>query len=363
MVGADNDKGGTGMMWPFKRTEKRESSFTQAVVARLVAQAGGPKAAEASATGAVESASGLIGRCFASATVTGPAHLAAAVTPALLMTIGRALIRTGELVASIDVDFEGRVTLIPASDWDITGDHEEHSWLYRLNLPGPGRFTTRPQVPSTDVVHLRFQTDPARPWEGVGPLQSAALAGRLSAETVSALADAESGPRGSLLPLPVDGDDPTVEPLKASIRTLAGKLAFVESTRTMTPAGAANAPRGDWDTKRIGANPPAAEVELMAHATVEILSACGVPPALFAPRSDGTSQRESFRRLLHATIAPLGRVVSAELTAKLEAPIGLNFDALFAADLSGRARAFQSMVGGGMDVAKAAGLAGLMESE
>ena len=28
-----------------------------------------------------------------------------------------------------------------------------------------------------------------------------------------------------------------------------------------------------------------------------------------------------------------------------------------------RARAFQSMVGGGMDVAKAAGLAGLMESE
>ena len=34
-----------------------------------------------------------------------------------------------------------------------------------------------------------------------------------------------------------------------------------------------------------------------------------------------------------------------------------------AADLSGRARAFQSMVGAGMDAAKAAGLAGLMEAE
>ena len=36
---------------------------------------------------------------------------------------------------------------------------------------------------------------------------------------------------------------------------------------------------------------------------------------------------------------------------------------MFASDLSGRARAFQSMVGGGMDVQKAAALAGLMEPE
>ena len=41
----------------------------------------------------------------------------------------------------------------------------------------------------------------------------------------------------------------------------------------------------------------------------------------------------------------------------------LRFDGLFAADLSGRARAFQSMVGGGMEVARAAGLAGLMAVE
>ena len=68
-------------------------------------------------------------------------------------------------------------------------------------------------------------------------------------------------------------------------------------------------------------------------------------------------------RLMHSTIQPLGRLVSAELSAKLEADVTLSFDGLFAADLSGRARAFQSMVGGGMDPAKAAGLAGLMESE
>ena len=60
---------------------------------------------------------------------------------------------------------------------------------------------------------------------------------------------------------------------------------------------------------------------------------------------------------------PLGRIVADELSAKPEAPITLSFDALFAADLSGRDRAFQSLVGGGMDVSKAAGLAGLMESD
>ena len=36
---------------------------------------------------------------------------------------------------------------------------------------------------------------------------------------------------------------------------------------------------------------------------------------------------------------------------------------LRASDLSGRARVFQSMVGGGMDVTKAASLAGLMDAE
>ena len=67
--------------------------------------------------------------------------------------------------------------------------------------------------------------------------------------------------------------------------------------------------------------------------------------------------------MMHSTIQPLGKLVSAELSMKLDADVRLSFDGLFAADLSGRARAFQSMVGGGMDVTKAAGLAGLMESE
>ena len=65
---------------------------------------------------------------------------------------------------------------------------------------------------------------------------------------------------------------------------------------------------------------------------------------------------------LFGVLSPLGRLVQTELRAKL-GDVTLDWSELRASDLSGRARAFQSMVGGGMDVSKAAGLAGLMDSE
>ena len=99
----------------------------------------------------------------------------------------------------------------------------------------------------------------------MGPLESAALA------------DGESGPRGGVLPLPVDGEDPTVATLKADLRNLGGKLAFVESVRTTQPGAAGSSPQEDWKPRRIGANPPAAEV----------LNACGCPPGYCQVEADG----------------------------------------------------------------------------
>ena len=60
-----------------------------------------------------------------------------------------------------------------------------------------------------------------------------ALAGRLSSEVVKALADEASGPRGAFLPLPIDGQDPSIETLKSDIRSAAGKMLTAEG--------------GDWD--------------------------------------------------------------------------------------------------------------------
>ena len=96
-------------------------------------------------------------------------------------------------------------------------------------------------------------------------------------------------------------------------------------------------------------------VSLAAHASNEVFAACGLSPSLFTERGDGTAQREAWRRALFGVIAPLGRTVEAELREKLDAPdLILGWDELRASDLAGRARAFQSMVGAGMDIAKAA---------
>ena len=112
----------------------------------------------------------------------------------------------------------------------------------------------------------------------------------------------------------------------------------------------------------LGAAPGAALIAQAEFASREVYAACGVPLSVVTT-SEGTGQREGFRRLLHSTIMPLARIVAEELSLKFETDIGLSFDGLFAADLAGRARAFQSLVNGGMDIGKAAALAGLMQAE
>ena len=67
--------------------------------------------------------------------------------------------------------------------------------------------------------------------------------------------------------------------------------------------------------------------------------------------------------MLHTTLLPTAKMMSFELSLKMGGSVNLSLDAIGAADISGKARAFQSMVGGGMDVTKAAGLAGLLEAD
>ena len=113
-------------------------------------------------------------------------------------------------------------------------------------------------------------------------------------------------------------------------------------------------------TVRLGADPPSALVELHARATQEVYAACGLNPSIFEAGT-GTQARESYRQALFGTIAPLGRIVETELRDKLNDPgIAIDWSELRAADIASRARAFQSMVGGGMDPARAAALSGLM---
>ena len=140
-----------------------------------------------------------------------------------------------------------------------------------------------------------------------------------------------------------------------------GRLGVHLIVRQSLAANTGQVRHREWDVIRVGSNPPQTVLDATRFATEEILSACGIPLALNV-QAQGSVLREAWRIFLFGTIAPLGRIVQTELSAKI-GETGISWDELKASDLAGRARAFQSMVGGGMDVNKAASLSGLMEGE
>ena len=123
----------------------------------------------------------------------------------------------------------------------LYGDAGENPLAYRssLNLKlkvldfvkfgGLSETETHNNVRATSVLHFKYAIDPERPWRGNSPIGVASLAGRLSAETMHALADESSGPRGQLLGLPVDGNDPTMAELKSDVAKARGRMAFLQT--------------------------------------------------------------------------------------------------------------------------------------
>ena len=132
--------------------------------------------------------------------------------------VGRSLIRHGELVLLIDTT-AGKLRLVPAESHDVSGGPFPEEWEYTVTLGGPSKTMTHEFVPAASVLHFRYAADPARPWRGNGPVEVAALAGRLSAETVRALAEESSGQVGRLLGIPVDGQDATVRASRLTLPT------------------------------------------------------------------------------------------------------------------------------------------------
>ena len=88
--------------------------------------------------------------------------------------------------------------------------------------------------------------------------------------------------------------------------------------------------------------------------------AIGIPYSLVVD-APGVGQRESYRRMLHSTIAPIARIVEAELSAKMGVEIRLSFEALFGGDLSAKSRAVSSLTTSGMELERALALVGLSD--
>ena len=318
-------------LWPFgSKLETRESSYSDTLIAALVARASGNLAtALPSATGALEACAGTVGRGFMAAEVEGRPALIDALTPDKLEMIGRALIRIGEVIFLMDTT-AGRLMLLPAETWDVTGGPMPDTWEYRLTIGGPSRTLTYDNVPAASVLHFMYARDPGRPWRGNGPISVAALAGKLSAETTNQLALESSGPVGRLLGIPKDGEDGTVTSLKADIRDAKGRMALLE-TGDWGDAGSGVV---DLEAKRFGAEPPQSLVNLEDVASREIIAACGFNPSLYMV-GPAAAIREAWRLALFGVLSPLGKLVESELRDKLEDSVTLSWQELRASDLQG----------------------------
>ena len=257
----------------------------------------------------------------------------------------------------------GELRLLPVGGHVVTGTSPDpDTWLYRCDLYGPDGSTTR-TVPSAGIVHIRYSVDPSRPWRGVGPLRRAGLDADLLSSLLTRLKEESGAPVAHVIPSPVDGAATSTETLRSDLKSAKGGVVLAETMASGYGDKAAS-PMQDWAVRRIGADPPEVLPALASETGARIMEALGVPSALLVASADGTSQREALRRWVHCHVAPMGRIVAAELSDKLDLPgLTLGFEALYGSDVVGRASAFKRLVEGGMAIEKAVALAGLVASD
>lgn len=358
------------MRWPWSR-EKRSAGggYSDQVVAAIEAQAAA-KVADASSTAAVEAVAGMLSRALADAEVVGPDWVQEAVSPFWLMQVGRSLIRPGASLSVVDMDGSGRLELTPAAFWNFEtntspGSPREDAWQARVTTYGPSSSHTR-LLGRDRLIFVRWGTSPGTRYRGQGPTSWAHLTARLSGEAERSLADEAAGPLAHILPVPADGGDgdedtDPLAPLKSDITAARGKAVLTETTAAGWGDGTAAAPLSDWKAHRLGPQPPEAFVTVARDAFSRMVAACGANVSLFTD-ADGTAQREAWRRWHLGTVQPLAKLLSHELTLRLETPVRLKLDK-YPTDLAGRASAFKALVTGGMDLTEAAAVSGLLADD
>ena len=290
---------------------------------------------------ALETAAGALSRAFAAAIPGGGS--AGAFDAWTLAQVGRALVEDGEAVW-----YRSGQRIQRAETYDI-----QPSGAYQMNLAG-----TPFVVPANRVFHPRWNVNIYN-GRGVGPLQQARNLRTMMQRLESSMAQELAAAVGYLLPLPTDGQSDTIDALKKQIADLKGQIAVIETTRAGWGMGQQSGPRREFDLQRLGPNIPGSSVDLYRTAREAVFTACGYPVDL-AQEADGTGQREAWRRYLHGTVAPLGRLV-IEAAGRAGLNLTLDWSNLFASDITGRARAFQSLVGGGMTLEQAAAASGILE--
>ena len=337
--------------------------YADGVLSLLLSRATGTVRGDPSAIAALETASGLWSRSLSIARVEPQDEVTRTITPKFLATVGRAIVRHGSSLWAITVT-NGKVVLTEASGWDITGGSDPASWVYRLELAAPSG-SESVSLPSEAVLHFFWGHDPDRPWVGTSPMGFSASSAASAAGLEQRLSEELNGPVANIIPVPRDGgdgsaDDPLAS-LKNDISNARGGALLIETVRGGYGEGQAAAPAQDWKAQRLGAAPPDVLAKLRAEGSMALVSACGIPPSLMTSNSDGSAQRESFRRM-GVSVRAKAKEIAGELSAKLERDITLNLDEMRADDRVGMARVVKNLVDAGFSIEDASKAAMLVQA-
>ena len=350
-----------------KQPPETRASATDVLVSAIQTAAAGISTENASAIAALEVAAGMWSRAFAAAIVKPQTLETRAITPAIMASIGRQLVMRGQSLHALMVE-RGQVRLDPIGYWDIKGDSpNEDDWIVRAQFYGPTGSYSR-IISHKNIVNCRYSCLPSQPSRGLSPMDFAAATGKLAGSIEQRLSDEAGGPSGYLIPVPEDPggenkESDNLSDLRSDLTNLKGRVGLVESS---AGGGAIlrRSPKKDFMPSRFGIDPPEAVVSLRNDVAVSVLSACAIPPSLVQTNSDGTAQRESYRRWIQSGIAPTGRIVAAEFSRVLDVEISFEWDRLHASDVTGKARAAKALAEiEGVSVEQALMLAGLLDQD
>ena len=340
------------MRWPWSRNggqEVERRNYTDLIVSALLGAAEGT-AADAAKTATVECVAGTLGRIMSAVKVEASSMVAGALTPSVLASIGYDAVRHGESLHVLSVD-GGRLRLIRGWEWDWTDSRGDDpaAWRVRVETAGPNDTTSR-IVAYDDLVFVPWGTSPREPWRGIAGHVRASETARMTAQLEKSMADEAAGPVGRLATVPAQSGD--LEVIKEAVAKLRGGIAFVPTVRDGMGAGMTGAPARDMRPDRVGAAFDEALVKAYRTAAEGVAASLGYPPALLSGQADGTSLRESLRRLHLQLVLPFTRCVENELTTKLETPVRLVHDS-YALDMVSRATVVDKLVRAGVPTATA----------
>lgn len=329
-------------------------AITQALVERAEGGQAALTAAVASGTAAVQGGANLYAMAVGGARVE-PEH--PALTPAVLAAIARETILYGESFRLLTVNGAG-IRLEPLWGVTVHGNGTDRAdWRYNAQRPAPDGMTVG-VYQGARVVHAQHGYEPSRPWEGVAPWARCQLSSELLAGIERGLKSELARQPRYALPVPSDPGDDSYKDWKSQLSgSKPGALVIGKTFSGASASGLGQTPRGDWDEKRLGPNPPASVTDLRGNVQASILFSMGIDPAVLATDPASGALKEAQRTFVSGPATSLAAMLAEELSAKLEVPVRLRLRA----DLDNtrlRAASFKLLVDAGVERDRAMELVG-----